>query len=247
MATRARANQAYADHNRSDPQTEARILEYLPLVRHVVNKVVGNIGYRGDIEDLVSAGTLGLVKAARAFDPNRHAEFKTYAYIRIRGSVFDELRARSFVPSTVHGMIKRIEQAYNQFSATRGRPPADEELAETLNMPLEQMYRTLEEGRKQSFLSIHGLTDDQPAIGGFIPPDQQAGPEEVAIRNELCERLVEAITHLSERDQALIVLYYDRDLTMKEAAEVLGISEARVSQLHASALFKLSMKLGATP
>ncbi len=240
---RARASAAYAEQSRASLE-ERWILDHLPLVRHVVNKVTGSTGYRGDVDDLISAGTLGLVKAARAFDPGRDSEFKTYAYIRVRGAVIDELRSRSFVPSSVHGQVRAVRRAYEALAAETGRAPCDDELAARAGITTAQLYRTLQEARKQQFLSIHGLDDDEDAaLGGFLPPDAAPGPDARAERKEALARLADAVGALPERERLVLLLYYERDLTMREAAEVLGITESRVSQIHAAALFKLSMRL----
>ncbi|MGB2821967.1 MAG: FliA/WhiG family RNA polymerase sigma factor [Phycisphaerae bacterium] len=241
-ALRAKASKVYARQSR-EALEQRLILDHLPLVRHVVSKVRGSLSYRGDEEDLISAGTLGLVKAARAFDPTRHSEFKTYAYIRVRGAILDELRGRSFVPASVHGQLRTIRQAYEALAAESGSPPADEDLAARAGMSLRELYRTLSEARKQNFMSIHGLDDDHPALGSFVPPDGGEAPDAEAERKEMLERLAAAIRQLSRRDRLVLLLYYERDLTMKETAQVLGITESRVSQIHASALFKLSMRL----
>ncbi|MBS3734266.1 MAG: FliA/WhiG family RNA polymerase sigma factor [Phycisphaerae bacterium] len=243
-AMRARVSAAYAAESRH-AQEEKWILDHLPLVRHIVHRIAGHVGNQADIEDLISAGTLGLIKAARAYDPSKDAVFKTYAYIRVRGAVIDELRGRSFAPASVHGQVRRIRQAYEQYAAAHGHPPDDEQLAAEVGISLGQLYRTLEEARRQHFLSIHGLTDDSPELGVFIPPDDAPGPEDRAERKEMLERLAEAIRTLPQRDRLVLLLYYERDLTMKETAAVLGVTESRVSQLHAGALFKLSVKLGA--
>ena len=240
---RARMGRAYGQQNRA-AQEEKWILDHLPLVRHIVHKVGANVHGAMDEEDLVSAGTLGLIKAAKAYDPTREAEFKTYAYIRIRGAILDELRGASFVPVGVHGQLRRIREAYQAYTAEHGGPPDDEQLAARLGIAPAQLYRTLEEARRQHFLSIHGLTDDKPALEVFLPPERRPGPDEQASRKELLERLAAAIRELPERDRTVILLYYDRDLTMKEAAAVLGVTESRISQLHAGAVFKLAMKLG---
>ena len=223
---------------------EQWILTHIPLVKHLVQKVVGNVGRGTDREDLISAGTLGLVKAAQSFDPSREVAFKTYAYIRIRGSIIDELRGRSFVPSTVHHQIQTIQETYRNIVASNGAPPSDEELAAAVKLPLEKMYRILEEARRQNFMSIHGLSDDKPVIRNLVPQVRELGPDKQAERNEMLKVLSQAITEIPKRDRYILLLYYERDLTMKEIAEVLGVTESRVSQLHASALFKLSMKLG---
>lgn len=242
-AARSKALQAYAKQSRALLE-EKWILEHLPLVRHVVNKVMVHARGKADVEDLISAGTVGLVKAARSFDPSREVEFKTYAYIRIRGAVIDELRKASFVPSNVHQDIQRIEETYRRLSAKTGRPPSDEQLAEELDMPLEKLYKILQEGRYRHFLSLHGLSEEKSPLQGLVPPDQEPGPDQQAERKEMIQALTDALMELPERDRHVLLLYYERDLTMKEAAEVLGVTESRVSQLHASALFKLSMKLG---
>ncbi len=243
-ALRAKLSKAYAGQSRESMEN-AWIIDHLPLVRHVVSRIVGHLCTPMDKEDLISAGTLGLVKAARAFDPARNVEFKTYAYIRIRGSVIDELRGRTFVPATVHSQILQAQKAYRAHLAERGGPPRDEDLAARLGISLAQLYRTLVEARKQHFLSIHGLSDEQPALGAFLPPDRGPSPDVQAERKEILERLAGAIRGMPRRDRLILLLYYERDLTMRETAEVLGITESRVSQLHASALFKLAMKLGA--
>ncbi|MFW6132405.1 MAG: sigma-70 family RNA polymerase sigma factor [Planctomycetota bacterium] len=241
---RARATAAYAAEARQ-AQEEKWITDHLPLVRHVVGKVTGHVGQEADREDLISAGTLGLIKAARAYDPSRDTVFKTYAYIRIRGAVIDELRGRSFAPPGVHAQMRRIRQAYVEYSSTHGRPPTDEQLAGEVGISPAQLYRTLEEARHQQFLSIHGLTDEAPELGAFLPADDAPDPSARAERKELLGRLTEAIRELPKRDRLVLLLYYERDLTMKETAAVLGVTESRISQLHAGALFKLSVKLGA--
>jgi RNA polymerase sigma factor for flagellar operon FliA len=241
-ALRARASKAYANQSREAVE-ERWILDHLPLVRHIVQKIASQVAKREDIEDLISAGTLGLVKAARSFDPTREAEFKTYAYIRIRGAVIDELRHRSFVPTAVHKQIRLVKNAYQQWISEHGVAPTDEQLAAAVNKPLDQLYKVLEEARKQHFLSIHGLTDESPELEAMLPADNDHCPQEEAERRETLGRLSQAIMDLPKRDRIILILYYERDLTMKETAQVLGITESRVSQLHASAMFKLSMKL----
>lgn len=239
---RAKASRAYCSVNREE-QEEKWILDHLPLVRHIVNKLTAQVLCKIDMDDLISAGTLGLVKAARAYNASMDAEFKTYAYIRITGAVIDEIRKRSFVPSAVHGQILNIQRVYRKFATERGRPPSDEELAQEVCLPLDQLYKVLEAARRQHFLSIHGMGDEQSLLGPLAPADKTIGPADQVEQQEQIERLTKAIGELPERDRVIVLLYYERDLTMKETAKVLGVTESRVSQLHAAALFKLSMKL----
>ena len=242
QAVVARARAAYAVQSRQSDQ-EQLILQHLPLVRHVVHRIADALQGSVERDDLISAGTLALVKAAHAFEPGHDATFKTYAYIRIRGAVLDELRDRSFVPSTVFGQLRRIEAAHQKLAARKGEPPTEEELAAEVGISVDKLYRTLQEARKVHFLSIHGLTEDDPALAPLMPADEGPSPQDAAARREMAQRLGEAIRELPRRDRHIILLYYERDLTMKETAKVLGITESRVSQLHAGALFKLAMKL----
>lgn len=238
----AKATEAYGQHSRAS-QEDQWILDNLPLVRHVVQKVVFQLSQKQDVDDLISAGTLGLVKAARMYDPTRDAKFRTYAYIRIRGAIIDELRSRSFVPANVYKQVRQAQQAYQRHCSAHGRPPTDEQLASELGVSEAQLYRTLEEARKQSFLSIHGLSEGQPALGAIVPQAQGPSPDEQIERKEVLEKLAECIAEMPERGRLVLLLYYERDLTMKESAAVLGITEGRFSQLHAAALFKLAMRL----
>jgi RNA polymerase sigma factor for flagellar operon FliA len=245
-ALRTKASQAYASQSRAAVE-EQWILQALPLVRRVARKVASYVANDADMEDLISAGTVGLVKAARSYDPERHAEFRTYAYIRIRGAVLDELRGRTFVPAPVYAKIRKVRQAYQHLANEMGQPPTEEQLARHLGVPLAELYRLLTEARKQQFLSIHGLSGDASLMGSLLPADGAPGPAAELERKELRARLAEAIQQLPQRERRVIVLYYERELTMKEIAQVMEVTESRISQLHASALFKLNMKMGSGP
>jgi RNA polymerase sigma factor for flagellar operon FliA len=238
---RNQAREAYAQESDKARQDQ-RILDYLPLVRHIVQKVTASLKQRIDTEDLISAGTIGLVRAARAYRPDKHAEFKTYAYIRVRGAVIDELRSRSFASTKVHRRIRTIREAYQALFAETGAVPDDAQIAARAGLSLQSYYRTVEEARRQHFLSIHGMDEESPCLANLIPAES-ASPETEAQKREMVRRLTEAIRELPERDRHVILLYYQRDLTMKEVAETLGVTESRVSQVHAGALFRLSMKL----
>jgi len=238
---RSQAREAYAQ-GADKARQDQWILDYLPLVRHIVQKVTSSLRQRVDTEDLISAGTVGLVRAARAYRPDKHAEFKTYAYIRVRGAVIDELRSRSFASTGVHRQIRQVREAYQALLAETGTVPADDQIAARAGLSLQAYYRTVEEARRQHFLSIHGMDEESPCLANLIPAES-ATPEHEAQKREMVRRLTEAIQALPERDRHVVLLYYQRDLTMKEVAETLGITESRVSQVHASALFRLSMKL----
>ena len=222
---------------------DAFILEFLPMVHKIVQQVVSFLRPPLSREDLVSAGTIGLVKAARDFDPTRDAEFKTYAYIRVRGAVLDELRSWSFTPASVKKQFDQAQQLLRQITKQTGQVPSDEDLAQKLGMSVEKMYRMFENARAKHFLSIHGISDEAPALGASLVATDTNQPGDRMERDELVGELTMQIQQLPEKQRKIIILYYHKALTMKQIASVLKITESRVSQLHASALFKLSVKL----
>jgi len=223
--------------------TDEQISQLLPMVHNIVQKAVGYLKPPLSHEDLVSAGTIGLVKAAKDFNSSFQANFKTYAYIRIRGAVLDELRVWSFVPSNVEKQIKKAMQLTNEITDKTGIPPTDEELAQRLGIEMSALYKIFETARAKNFISMDNSKEDSPALGNLIPSKNTATPDEKFEKFELIELLTNAIQQLEERQKQIIVLYYQQELTMKQIANVFGVTEPRISQLHASALFSLSMKL----
>jgi RNA polymerase sigma factor FliA len=223
---------------------DQRIVAYLPLVHKIVHQVIGYLRPPISKEDLVSAGTVGLVKASRDFDPAKEAEFKTYAYIRIRGAVIDELRQWSFTPPNVGKSISCIEQICHDSIEKTGTAPSDEFIAEAMGISLEKLYNIFESTRASHFLSIHGLSDNSAPLANLLVASEDP-PESNLEQQEMVEQLTIAIQSLPPKQRQLIILYYNQQLTMKQIAQVLELTESRVSQLHASALVKLSAQLGA--
>ena len=220
-----------------------RIAELLPMVHKIARQVVTYLKPPLSFEDMVSAGAVGLVRAARDFDPSHQAEFKTYAYIRIKGAILDELRGWSFMPENLRKRISMAHQLSQKISEQRGTAPTDTELAEKLGISLDELYETFENARAQHFISLDGFGEDEPVLSNLLTAKYPTAPEEKIEREELTDKLAEAIEQLSEKQQQVVVLYYQHQLTMKQIADVLKITESRVSQLHASALFNLSVKL----
>ncbi|MDH4240167.1 MAG: FliA/WhiG family RNA polymerase sigma factor [Phycisphaerae bacterium] len=238
----AAALRAYAGQKTQSVKNE-QIAEFLPMVRRIVHRVVTYLKPPLSFEDLVSAGTVGLVKAARDFDPSYNTEFKTYAYTKIKGAILDELRGWSFVPANLNKQIRSAVQLAREITEQTGTAPTDDELAEKLGVTVDKLYETLESARARHFVSIDAFEEDTPALGGLLTAANTTTPAKQLERAELIEKLTEAIQQLTKRQQQIILLYYQQHLTMKQIAEVFEISEPRISQLHASALFNLSVKL----
>ncbi len=239
---RAAAVRAYKGHRRHRIGDD-EIVQLLPMVRKIARRAVSYIKPPLSFEDLVSAGTVGLLKAARDFDAAHQAEFKTYAYIRIKGAVLDELRRACLLPSGVTRQIRAAKELCRKITEQTGSTPTDEELAQKLGISVEEVGGIFESARAQHFVSIDALDQEQPALGNLLAGADTNAPDSQLEKGELIEQLTRAMRELDERRLQIIVLYYQQHLTMKQIAEVLEITESRVSQLHASALFSLSTKL----
>lgn len=239
---KARARHAYNDQKEKIIDSE-QITQFVPMVHKVVQRVVTYIKPPLSYEDLVSAGAVGLVKAAHDYNPAHQAEFKTYAYIRIRGAVLDELRNASLLPANVDKQIREATQISLKIANQTGKTPSDEMLAEKLNITVDKLYQTFENARTKHFISIDSSKKNSSPLGFSLAATNTPAPDQQLEKSELIDKLTEAIQQLDERQRQIIVLYYQQNLTMKQIAEVFDITEPRVSQLHAKILFNLSVKL----
>lgn len=207
------------------------ILEYLSLVRHVLGKLLVHLPSGVDTENLESAGILGLVEAANNFDPTRGVEFKTYAYIRVRGAILDELRRNCPLPQHVLQRLAKVRQAYEEL-----QPPVTiEDLARATGLTRDQVLDCLDAIR----LTRIEPWDESSAVIASISDRQVECPSEAVEREELKQMLAEAIMALPERERLAITLYYMEDMRLKEIGKVLGLSESRVSRLVSAAQFQI--------
>jgi len=226
----------------SRQKRDALVLQYIPLVHRIVSQVVSYLQPPLSKEDLISAGTIGLIKAAANFDAAKDAEFKTYAYIRVRGAVIDELRGWSFTPPHVKKLLSQARTLSEQMFQKHGILPTDRELANEMGIEQEKLFQVFETARAGHFLSLNGMDSDGSNFDQFLVVDSKQ-PDAGIERRELKKHLAEAIGSLTEKERQIILLYYHQELTMREIAEVLELTEARISQLHAAAIFKLSIQL----
>jgi RNA polymerase sigma factor for flagellar operon FliA len=241
-AARREWNRYFKDR---DPDIRRRLLNrYLPLVRNVAGRMAINFPRSVELCDLINTGVIGLIEAFRNFDPERGVKFETYAVPRIRGAILDELRSLDWVPRSTRAKAREIERALLYFENENGRPPTDEELAEMLNLTVEELHLSLEDVSKTTLLSLDELIfreeDNRQVPRIETVEDENAN---VILKNleksELQAFLVIAIDRLTEQEKLVIALYYYEELTLKEIGEVMKISESRVSQIHTKAVLKL--------
>lgn len=224
---------------------EKLILEYAPLVKLVAGRLSMYLGYNVEYDDLVSYGIFGLIDAIDKFDSMKAVKFETYASLRIRGAILDQIRKMDWIPRTIRQKQKKIDVAMKEIETATGRAATDEEVAGSLGIS-EDDYLAW-----QSQMKITGLVslNEFMESGSEVPAEQTdqrrfEGPEEVIEKAELKKMLQQALELLTEKEKKVILLYYYEDLTLKEISNVLEVSESRISQLHTRALQKMRSKMG---
>ena len=203
------ARNAYDDQKERAIDNE-QITQFLPMVHKIVQRVVTYLKPPLTYEDLVSAGTVGLVKAARDYDPSHQAEFKTYAYIRIRGAILDELRNFSLLPANVDKQIREAAKFSMEITNQTGKTPTDEQLAEKLQITVNKLYQMFENARAKNFVSIDSSRENAPALGASLAAVNTTTPDQQFEQAELVDKLTEAIQQLKERERKIVLLYYQQ-------------------------------------
>lgn len=224
---------------------EKLIVAYAPLVKLVAGRLSMYLGYNVEYEDLVSYGIFGLIDAIDKFDSMKEVKFETYASLRIRGSILDQIRKMDWIPRTIRQKQKKIDAAMKEIESATGRAATDEEIAASLGIT-EDDYMDW-----RSQMKITGVVslDEFMESGSEVPTNsanQQRfdSPEEVIEKEELKKTLEKALELLTEKEKKVILLYYYEDLTLKEISNVLEVSESRISQLHTRALQKMKTRMG---
>lgn len=232
----------------SDKSAEVReqlIIEYAPLVKLVAGRLSMYLGYNVEYDDLVSYGIFGLIDAIDKFDSMKDVKFETYASLRIRGSILDQIRKMDWIPRTVRQRQREIDRACHEIEIETGHPATDEELAAKLNISGDELLEWQSQLKVTNVISLNEFME----AGSEVPNEKNLAshfesPEEVVDQKELKEKLKESIDLLTEKERKVILLYYYEELTLKEISFVLEVSESRVSQLHTRALTKMREKLG---
>lgn len=218
--------------------------KYSDLVKRIAHHLLGRLPPNVQVDDLIQAGMIGLLEAQQNYDSSKGASFETYAGIRIRGSMLDEVRKGDWVPRSVHRNNRAISQAINELEAQLGRDPADIEVAKYLNLTIEQYHLALSDINCSRLVGIEDLGVSEDVISTPEQTDSNSPFQGVADEN-FRRALVESIKGLPEREALVLSLYYDEELNLKEIGEVLGVSESRVSQIHSQSMQRLRAKLSA--
>ncbi|MDY6843783.1 MAG: FliA/WhiG family RNA polymerase sigma factor [Thermodesulfobacteriota bacterium] len=231
----------------SQAEREELILEYAPLVKYIAQRIAAKLPPHIDTRDLINIGIIGLMDAIEKFDQKRDIKFQTYAEFRIRGAIFDELRAQDLFPRAQRKKAKILEGAYAKLEKQLERTPSDEEVASELNVSLEEFHKILDSTRSVILISLDELvgssSSEKIKIKDMVADIDQKDPFSVLEMERLKELLGNAIESLPSKYQLVISLYYYEELTMKEIAKVLGLTVSRVSQIHTKAILSLKGKL----
>ena len=226
---------------------EKIILEYAPLVKLVAGRLSMYLGYNVEYEDLVSYGIFGLIDAIDKFDFMKDVKFETYASLRIRGAILDQIRKMDWIPRTIRQKQKRIDAIIKEIELTTGKTATDEEIATGLGISDEEYVEWQSQMKITNVVSLNEYMEQ----GSEVPADVNRhatarfdSPEENIEKEELKQVLEQTWQLLTEKERKVILLYYYEELTLKEISNVLEVSESRISQLHTRALQKMKEKMG---
>lgn len=234
--------------NRDVAIRDAIVNQYAPLVKYVAGKVAMQLPANIEFDDLVGYGIFGLFDAIEKFEPEKQVQFKTYAVMRIRGSIYDELRSIDWVPRSIRQKAKEIEAATLRVESRLGRPASEVELAQEMGISQKELSKSIMKISGTSILSLNDLwfagdENDKASIVDTIEAPSSLNPDTIIEKDEIKRVIVEAINELPDNVKQVLILYYYEDLTLKEIGKILEVTESRVSQLHGKAISLLKTKL----
>ncbi|MDX1498772.1 MAG: RNA polymerase sigma factor FliA [Woeseiaceae bacterium] len=220
------------------PSTEELVAEHVELVKRIAQHLAARLPASVEIDDLMQAGMVGLLEAANNFDPSRGASFKTYAGIRIRGAMLDDIRKYDWTPRSVHHKYRQAAEAMAAIENETGQPARSEAVAERLGISLDEYHAILADSACSRLFSLDETHDDSPQARA-IPKAQTATPEEAVDDAQFRQALAKEIDRLPERERLVLSLYYEQELNLKEIGQVLEVTESRVCQIHGQAMLRL--------
>lgn len=232
---------------KSSEAREKLILEYAPLVKVVAGRLSMYLGYNVEYDDLVSYGIFGLIDAIDKFDCFKEVKFETYASLRIRGAILDQIRKMDWIPRTIRQKQKKIETVMREVEQATGHAATDEEIAAGLGISDDEYLEWQSQMKITGVVSLNEFMEQGSDVSqdyGRHTTSRFESPEERIEKEELTKVLGEALQLLTEKEQKVITLYYYEELTLKEISNILEVSESRISQLHTRALQKMKTKMG---
>jgi RNA polymerase sigma factor for flagellar operon FliA len=237
----------YAD-TRDVELRDRLILHYAPLVKYVAGRVGSGLPAHVEQADLVSYGTFGLIDAITRYEPTREVKFESYAMSRIRGAIIDELRSTDWIPRSVRMKARQFERAVAQLESTLQRTPTDEEVAEAMDMDVEEIRKFLGQLSLVNVVALDELLVDDdggsaPRLVDTLQDSTALDPQAMAEHGEARQLLARAVEQLPDREKVVVSLYYFEGLTLAEIGRVLGVTESRICQLHTKAVLHLRTKL----
>ncbi|MFL2535879.1 MAG: RNA polymerase sigma factor FliA [Candidatus Azotimanducaceae bacterium] len=218
-------------------QQNEQIALHLPLVKRIALHLLARLPSSVELDDLQQSGLLGLLSAARSYSPDQGASFETYAGIRIKGAMLDELRKLSWAPRSVHEKARRLAGAVREVEARNGGQAADQEIATELGVSLDEYHSLLNETASCQLLLLEDTEESHRA------EESEAGPEALMQDQRFKAALMASIDELPEKEKMMMALYYQEDLNLREIGQVLEVSESRVSQIHSQALTRIRAKM----
>ena len=221
---------------------DALVRQHADLVKRIAYHLAGRLPPQVEVEDLIQAGMMGLLEAAQHYATGRGASFETYAGIRIRGAMLDEIRKGDWAPRSLHRKVRAITKAVADIEAREGRDARDAEVAHEVGMSLDEYYSTLQDATGYRVFSFEDLPAGEEGMTESLTAKI---PEPLAnVENDLFRQaLADAIAGLPERERLVMSLYYKEELNLRETGEVLGVSESRVCQIHSQALIRLKSRM----
>jgi len=223
-------------------QRDQRILDNLPLVKRIAYHLVSRLPSSVQLDDLIQAGMVGLIEAAKHYDPSQGASFETYAGIRIRGAILDEVRHADWSPRSLHRKLRQVSGAMRDIENLTGRDAKDNEVAERLGISLDEFHTIMRDSASTRLFSLDQEDEDgHSQVMNLISAEKE--PLMALQKEGFKQALAKTISELPEREQMVMSLYYNEELNLKEIGQVLDISESRVCQIHGQALSRVRIKL----
>ena len=239
------ANSLSAYDGSPSPKIEVDVANYASLVKRIAHHMMMRMPPCVQVDDLIQAGMIGLLEAAKKYDASKGASFETYAGIRIRGAIVDEMRRGDWVPRSVHRNSRRIADAINAIEARSGRDATDQEVADELGIDLDEYHNILQDSVSSRLYSFEESYNED--TGNVLEESELSQPLVSPLdglqQDDLRKSLAIAITQLPERERLVLALYYDEELNLKEIGQIIGVSESRVSQIHSQAAMRLRARL----